>query len=482
MTRHQAALFRQLLLAFDVVLSAAAFALALALRSWIGDPTANAGFPAWLRAAFDVPPVLVEDYYNLLVPLLPIWGVSFHWARTSDFRQPYRRTFLRHVKAVGVGLGLLIAGSFLFKVGFIARTFVLLFGVVQLGVLTLGRVLLLEAVAAVRRQHVDGHRVLIVGCGEAALSFARSLQRDDRWNNCLVGHVAVPGEVSHDHAQPVVATLESMSDLLDAEPVDEVVFAVKGFEPDKFEPALRACDERGVDVLLTMPQVVPTQGKVEIANVTGFDMPLLGMTRTSTAQGRLAVKRLIDIVGSGLGLLFVAPVMLVLAVAIKLDSKGPVLFKQVRAGRHGRKFTMYKFRSMVTDAEELRAKLEHLNEMDGPVFKIKHDPRITRVGRLIRATSLDELPQLFNIFAGDMSLVGPRPPLPSEVAEYEPRQRRRLSVKPGLTGLWQVSGRNQVDFDQWMKLDLEYIDNWSLWLDLKILFKTVPAVLRGTGS
>ena len=177
-----------------------------------------------------------------------------------------------------------------------------------------------------------------------------------------------------------------------------------------------------------------------------------------------------------------APVMIGTAIAIKLTSKGPVFFRQVRAGRHGRKFTMLKFRSMVVDAEALRAKLAHLNEMTGPVFKIKKDPRITSIGRIIRATSVDELPQLINVLIGDMSLVGPRPPLPSEVGQYEPWQRRRLSVKPGLTGLWQVSGRNQVDFEQWMALDLEYIDNWSLWLDLKIIFRTVPAVLRGSGA
>jgi exopolysaccharide biosynthesis polyprenyl glycosylphosphotransferase len=478
MTRHEAALFRQLLLAFDVLLSAAAFVVALSLRSRVGDAAA---LPAWL-SSLDVPPVLADDYYDLIVPLLPIWAVSFHWARAADFRLQYRRTFLRHAKGVGVGLGLLVAGSFLFKVGFVARTFVLLFGITQLGMLTLGRVLLLESVAAMRSRHGDGHRVLIVGRGEAALVFARALQRDVRWRNRLVGHVSVPGEVATEGVEPVVATLESLPDLLDTEPVDEVVFAVEGFESQRFSSALRACQERGVDVLLTMPQVVPTEGKLEIARVTGFDMPLLGMTRTSTDQGRLAVKRIIDVVGSAIGLLLVAPLMLVVALSIKLDTRGPVLFKQVRAGRHGRKFTMYKFRSMVTDAEALRAKIEHLNEMNGPVFKIKQDPRITRVGRVIRATSIDELPQLFNILLGDMSLVGPRPPLPSEVAHYQPRQRRRLSVKPGLTGLWQVSGRNQIDFDDWMKLDLDYIDNWSLWLDLQIILRTVPAVLRGTGS
>ena len=170
------------------------------------------------------------------------------------------------------------------------------------------------------------------------------------------------------------------------------------------------------------------------------------------------------------------------AIAVRIESEGPLLFRQIRAGRNGRKFTMLKFRSMVVDAEKLRAKLDHLNEMDGPVFKIRHDPRITKVGRFIRKTSIDELPQLFNVLFGDMSLVGPRPPLPSEVAQYQPWQRRRLSVKPGITGPWQVSGRNEISFEEWMRMDLEYIDNWSLWLDIKIILKTVPKVFKGSGG
>jgi exopolysaccharide biosynthesis polyprenyl glycosylphosphotransferase len=177
-----------------------------------------------------------------------------------------------------------------------------------------------------------------------------------------------------------------------------------------------------------------------------------------------------------------SPILLGTAIAIKATSEGPIFFGQVRAGRNGRKFTMWKFRSMVVDAEKLRAKLQHLNEMGGPVFKIKHDPRITAVGRFIRKTSIDELPQLFNVMMGDMSLVGPRPALPSEVEQYQAWQRRRLSVKPGLTGLWQVSGRNQVDFDEWMQLDLKYIDTWSLWLDIKIILKTIPVVLFHKGA
>jgi lipopolysaccharide/colanic/teichoic acid biosynthesis glycosyltransferase len=171
--------------------------------------------------------------------------------------------------------------------------------------------------------------------------------------------------------------------------------------------------------------------------------------------------------------------MAVVAVLIKLDSTGPVIFSQKRVGLYGRKFTLYKFRTMILGAEGIKSHFEELNEMDGPVFKIRNDPRITRLGRFLRRASLDELPQLFNVLKGDMSVVGPRPPLPEEVEKYEVWQRRRLSMKQGLTCLWQANGRNTLDFKTWMKLDLDYIDNWSWWLDLKILLRTIPAIFRG---
>jgi exopolysaccharide biosynthesis polyprenyl glycosylphosphotransferase len=177
-----------------------------------------------------------------------------------------------------------------------------------------------------------------------------------------------------------------------------------------------------------------------------------------------------------------SPLFLLIAVLIRWDSPGPALYRQVRCGVNGRRFTFYKFRSMEMGAEEKRKDLLHLNEMSGPVFKIKDDPRVTRVGRFLRKTSMDELPQLFNVLRGNMSFVGPRPLPAEEVEKIKGWQRRRLSMKPGITGLWQVSGRNHVDFHDWVKLDLEYIDNWSLWLDLKILLKTIPAVLSGKGA
>lgn len=196
----------------------------------------------------------------------------------------------------------------------------------------------------------------------------------------------------------------------------------------------------------------------------------------------LAVKRMIDIAVSLIAVLVLIPLAAVVAVAIKLDSKGPVFFKQARVGRNGTLFTLYKFRSMHENADQIKQSLGHMNEAEGPVFKIKRDPRITKIGAFIRKTSLDELPQFMNVLRGEMSLVGPRPPLPQEVERYTDYQRGRLAVKPGLTCLWQVQGRSSVSFDRWVELDLEYIRRQSLWLDVTIMLKTIPAVLKGTGA
>jgi len=196
----------------------------------------------------------------------------------------------------------------------------------------------------------------------------------------------------------------------------------------------------------------------------------------------MALKRLFDILASAVALWLLSPVFPLVALAIKLSSRGPICFKQVRVGLNGKPFHMLKFRSMVADAERLRETLESHNEQCGPVFKIKRDPRITAVGRWMRRYSIDELPQLINVLRGEMSVVGPRPPVPSEVVQYEPWQRRRLSVRPGLTCIWQVSGRNQISFEQWMYMDLEYIDHWSLIRDFNLIFRTVPAVMTGRGA
>jgi exopolysaccharide biosynthesis polyprenyl glycosylphosphotransferase len=200
-------------------------------------------------------------------------------------------------------------------------------------------------------------------------------------------------------------------------------------------------------------------------------------------RGSLVVKRLVDVIGATVGLIGLAPLFLLLILAVRLTSRGPAFFVQNRCGLGGRVFRFYKFRTMVEDAEQRKAELEHLNEMKGPVFKIRRDPRVTKLGAILRKTSLDELPQLWNVLKGDMSLVGPRPPLPEEVERYTARQAQRLSVTPGITGLWQVSGRSSLpDFDMWLELDLRYVREQSLWLDFRILAKTIAVVVLARGA
>ncbi len=466
MTRHQTKLFRQILLTLDVSFSVVAFLLAIELG-------------AWFRSSALPPALGSQSYTHVLVVMLPVWAFASWTCRTHDFRATLVRLGSRYVRAVGIGLFALVVCSFWFDWAFLSREFVVLFGGVQLAVLATSRWLTMAVIKQTKR--VDDHRILIVGCGSAAVAFAQSARDRAAWNNRFAGHLGVSGEAFDPAALPYRGTLEDLENLLDTEVIDEVVFTIDR-NTASFHEALEACDLRGIDVLIMMQGLVEGSGKIEIASVTGFDLPMIGMSRVPSRQGHLATKRVLDIAVALVALLVVAPILAVTAIAIRVESRGPILFKQVRSGRSGRKFVMYKFRSMCADAEKRQSELMHLNEMDGPVFKIKHDPRITRVGGFIRKTSIDELPQLFNVLFGDMSLVGPRPPLPAEVARYEPWQRRRLSVRPGITGMWQVSGRSALDFAQWMELDLEYIDRWSLWLDLKILCRTLPAVLLRTGA
>jgi exopolysaccharide biosynthesis polyprenyl glycosylphosphotransferase len=225
------------------------------------------------------------------------------------------------------------------------------------------------------------------------------------------------------------------------------------------------------------PPPPPTETRRSLAAVVAEIEPAV------RSHSSLVLKRIVDVIGGVAGLIFFAPVFAIVAIAVKITSRGPVFFAQQRCGRCGRVFRFYKFRTMVVDAEQRKAELEHLNEMSGPVFKMRRDPRVTRLGAILRKTSLDELPQLWNVVRGDMSLVGPRPPLPDEVERYDSRQAQRLSVTPGITGLWQVSGRSSLpDFDMWLELDLQYARSWSLWLDLRILLKTVFVVILARGA
>ncbi len=278
-----------------------------------------------------------------------------------------------------------------------------------------------------------------------------------------------------------VQSAEDLEKLLRENPVDVVIFTSGKSSLNEVESAILACEIEGVEAWLVADFVRTSIARPALDEVMG--KPMIVFRSAPDVSWALLFKGVFDRVGAGLLLFLLSPLMLAIALIIKLSSSGPVVFCQQRCGVRGRVFTMLKFRSMVTDAEQRQAELMVFNEMDGPVFKIAHDPRITGIGRFLRRTSLDELPQLWNVLRGEMSLVGPRPLPVQEVRQFKsPWQRRRLSMKPGITCLWQIAGRNTIGFEEWMRLDLQYIDTWSLWLDFKILLKTVPVVLVGKGA
>lgn len=261
--------------------------------------------------------------------------------------------------------------------------------------------------------------------------------------------------------------------------IDEILITIPS-ERELIRQIITQCRRQDVQIRIVPEMFNLMTSSVEVGQLG--PVPYMRIVKTPMQGMPLVFKRLFDVIVSLTGIVVLSPLMLATALAIKLDSPGPVLFRQKRVGKNGQLFDFYKFRSMVPNAEELLAELAAANEADGPVFKIKEDPRITRVGKFIRKYSIDELPQLFNVLKGDMSLVGPRPPLPNEVDQYGDFEWRRLEVIPGITGLWQVSGRSDLSFHKWMELDIYYIENWSFWLDLKILLQTVPVVLTGKGA
>jgi len=364
----------------------------------------------------------------------------------------------------------------------LAPKFPLLFGAAQFSILMTERLALFGLLRFARRLGRNTRNVLIVGSGPRAVSVKRRIEQNPHWGLRVVGYL-------DDADTPVSAEIDarSMRKMVDVrrilrdEVVDEVIIAAPRSMFVQMSGLVSACGESGIPFTL-------------LSDVFGDYLPPPQVTRFGSlaalrfapvhhSQTRIAVKRGLDILGAGIGLALAAPVIGLAALAVRLSSTGPAFFRQTRVGLYGRRFTLYKLRTMVNDAEQRQEALAHLNEMSGPAFKIRNDPRVTWLGRWLRRFSLDELPQLWNVLRGHMSLVGPRPPLPHEVGQYETFERRRLSMRPGLTCLWQVGGRNRVsDFDDWVRMDLEYIDAWSLTLDLRILLQTIPVVIRAQGE
>lgn len=351
----------------------------------------------------------------------------------------------------------------------------------QFAVVGLFRVSALVALRLVRRSGRNSRNVLIAGSGPLARQVQRLIELHPEWGYRVAGFVDESGYPMDPEISPTqVHKLIELPGLLRDCVVDEVIAACPRSVFGSLGSVVGVCAEAGVPVTVLTDifgDYVPPPRITQFGTLAALNFSPVHHNRL-----KLWLKRAFDVVTAGALLALAAPLIAVAAVAIKATSPGPALFHQIRCGRYGHRFRMLKLRTMVVDAEEKQAELVDLNEMDGPVFKIKADPRITWVGRLLRRWSLDELPQLWNVLRGDMSLVGPRPPVPMEVVHYATHDRRRLSMRPGITCLWQVGGRNNIGFDDWVRLDIKYIDSWSLSNDFKILLRTIPTVLRGTGS
>ncbi len=423
-------------------------------------------------------------YLPLMVAFLLVWAVVGYFSsfyRDLELTNPIQLV-LNIVSQLAIVLLFMYAGLYLLRRTDVSRTYVLLIGVVDFGLLLLGRAASYWGVAIMRERLSRYHYLLIVGCGPRAREMATMIEESRGMGLRLVGFVD-PGSVS-DPSTGLggydVFSLEAVGRILQTRVVDEVVFAVDLQELARLEPVMKHCADLGIRTRLQLEFLPPAYSRVYLENFR--EVQLLSLSSAPDSELRLFFKRIFDVVLSFASLVILSPFLLAIAAMIKITSPGPVLFQQTRCGLGGRRFTLYKFRSMINNAEQMRAELHQLNELDGPVFKISDDPRITTVGRWLRRFSLDELPQLWNIFSGEMSFVGPRPAVPEEVEQYEDWQRRRLRMRPGLTCIWVLEGRSHVDFNRWMQLDLKYIDTWSLWLDTKIFLRTIPIVLSGRGA
>jgi len=439
-----------------------------AVNIWLMDLTLTAAsfFLAYaLRLQLDVEGhtvMAIRFYVWLLLIILPIWAILLPLFRVySELTLPPLHQILRLTQAIAFAWLITASTLYFLKPDAPARLIVFFTLVLNYILLVSYRVVLLRLK---KHSALDIRHVAVIGNGATALEFAKSVEEHRDWGFKLIG----------------VFPQTEVRALLDSGGIDELIVVADRETLDDFNETFLLCEELGVTARVVLNFFPHSIARMQLHEFEGF--PLLSFSTTPTNEALMFIHRVMDLI---LTLVLAVPALIIIGVSallIKLTSPGPVLFHQERCGLNGRLFSMYKLRTMIDNAEQTRVELEALNEMDGPVFKSSRDPRITPVGKVLRRFSIDELPQLYNVLRGEMSLVGPRPPLPQEVARYERWQRRRLSMKPGLTCLWQISGRNEVSFQDWMKLDLTYIDNWSLLLDLKILLKTVPIVLLGRGA
>lgn len=478
MFRERARFFNRLQFIIDVLLTCAAFPLAYWSRIHLSKV-----LPSNLDALLN--PLLLPMHQYFWIAGLAICC----WAATASslglYRISIRRSGWKKVRIVlessillWLFLGFL---SFALKLD-LSRPLTALFVFYQALILTAIRLLMLYQ--AKRKGLLffqkDSQNILIIGTSAKARKMGSLISRYSDWGLQILGYVDAGTDSNVKPEGDVLGSVSDLPRIIDNNVVDEILLVGDRLSLDLLDGILELCKEQGIRTRLAadfFPAKVTNLSMEFLENV-----PVITFSSAPEHAPSLFMKRALDIIISAVLLIITLPLLVIVGILVKLTSKGPIIYRQVRCGRYGRKFVLYKIRSMWDGAEDVLWEIKHLNEMDGPVFKMRNDPRVTPLGRFLRKSSIDEWPQFWNVLKGDMSLVGPRAPLPEEVKEYTRWQRRRLSVKPGITCLWQVSGRNEIDFHEWMKLDLKYIDSWSLLLDIKILLRTFPVVLFGKGA
>jgi exopolysaccharide biosynthesis polyprenyl glycosylphosphotransferase len=388
--------------------------------------------------------------------------------------------------ATTLGTIVIAAAALTFRIWVVSRVFLLLFWVMTTGLVILSRMVIRAALSYARRHGRNTRNLLVIGTNARALTLVERIQGKPDLGYRILGFADEQWDGLDEFKKqgyPLVADLETLPAYVRRNVVDEIVLAlpIRSFHTLASRIAW-VCEQQGI-IVRFMPNIFDLKEAKHRADELGGEEALISHDSTIADAWGLAMKRVLDVVISTLAIILLSPVMVLTAALVKLTAPGPIFFIQKRLGRNKRMFEIYKFRTMVVDAEKRLKDIEHQNEVSGPVFKIKNDPRVTPLGRFLRKTSIDELPQLFNVLKGEMSLVGPRALSRRDFLLFDTdAHRRRFSVKPGITCLWQVNGRNSIGFEKWMELDLQYIDEWSIWLDLQILARTVPAVWRGTGA
>ena len=456
---------------------------------------AAATFAYWLRFenAFFVrvfPPENVVSYGSIISALMVTSPALFLALKVCGMYDPRTRVRIldripKIVGAVNAYLIFLLAMAFILDSSVSTRGYLIVFWALAILFLFAGRVILQASLSLAGISDVVMRNTLIIGAGKVGKQVARKLVRHDCFGLRPVGFVDddplfTRFEEPELKEMRVLGGIKEMQDIITEFEVEKVIIAFSSTSSEQLLDLASRCNKAGVECSIVPRLFEVITDEITVNEIGGI--PLIKLREKKLRGYRKVLKSVEDYVLGLAALLIAWPVLLITAIAIKLDSPGPVFFRQERVGKNEKPFKCLKFRSMVENAEELQDELADMNQAEGPLFKITDDPRVTRVGKWVRKFSIDELPQIFNVLAGHMSLVGPRPPIPKEVKEYKNWQKQRLNVKPGITGLWQVSGRSDLPFDEMVKLDLYYIETWSLWQDFKIILRTFSAILSSNGA